>query len=118
MLDIVYIRNNPQEVSEKLARRGFDIDFTEFLEADAKRRAMMHENEELKAERNRKSAEIPMIKKEGGDISQWTESLRQLNASVVAHDDDSHAVDFFPQNHLKHLSACGALRLSVIGEPL
>jgi seryl-tRNA synthetase len=86
MLDIVYIRNNPQEVSEKLARRGFDIDFTEFLEADAKRRAMMHENEELKAERNRKSAEIPMIKKEGGDISQWTESLRQLSDRIKEND--------------------------------
>ena len=68
MLDIVYIRNNPQEVSEKLARRGFDIDFTEFLEADAKRRAMMHGKGGLEGERSGKAAEIPMIKKEGGDI--------------------------------------------------
>ena len=61
MLDIVYIRNNPQEVSEKLARRGFDIDFTEFLEADAKRRAMMHENEELqpRARRTLQNAVYP-----------------------------------------------------------
>ncbi len=86
MLDIVYIRNNPQEVSEKLARRGFEIDFTEFLEADAKRRAMMHENEEFKAERNRKSAEIPIIKKEGGDIAAWTESLRELSEKIKEND--------------------------------
>lgn len=86
MLDIVYIRNNPQEVSEKLARRGFHIDFTEFLEADAKRRAMMHENEEMKAERNKKSAEIPMIKKQGGDITQWTERLRQLSDRIKEND--------------------------------
>lgn len=86
MLDIVYIRNNPQEVSEKLARRGFDINFTEFLEADAARRAMMHKNEELKAERNRKSAEIPLIKKKGGDISIWTEGLRQLSDRIKEND--------------------------------
>ncbi|HNZ63014.1 MAG TPA: serine--tRNA ligase [Bacillota bacterium] len=86
MLDIAYIRNNPQEVAEKLARRGFEIDFAEFLEADARRRALMHENEESKAERNRQSAQIPVIKKEGGDVSAWTARLRELSDRIKEND--------------------------------
>ncbi len=58
MLDLLYIRNKPEEVAQKLARRGFEVDFSDFLEADEKRRRLMHETEELKAERNTKSAKF------------------------------------------------------------
>ncbi len=86
MLDLVYIRNRPEEVAEKLARRGFIVDFEEFLESDASRRALMHETEELKAERNVKSAEIPLIKKQKGDISLLTETLRELGERIRDND--------------------------------
>ncbi len=86
MLDLVYIRNKPEEVAAKLARRGFEVDFTEFLESDAQRRALMHQTEELKAERNKKSAEIPLIKKQKGDVSALTESLRQLGERIRDND--------------------------------
>ena len=46
MLDLVYIRNKPEEVAAKLARRGFEVDFTEFLESDATRRSLMHQTVE------------------------------------------------------------------------
>ncbi len=82
MLDLIYIRNQPEEVAKKLARRGFVVDFTEFLAADAERRALMHQTEELKAERNRKSAEVPLIKKQKGDVSVLTEELRQLSETI------------------------------------
>ncbi len=86
MLDLVYIRNKPQEVAAKLARRGFVIDFTEFLASDADRRSLMHETEELKAERNKKSAEIPLIKKQKGDVAAMTEQLRQLSEKIRDND--------------------------------
>lgn len=86
MLDIVYIRNHPKEAAEKLARRGVEVDFIDFLKADAERRSLMHETEQLKAERNRKSAEIPMIKKEKGDISEVTAKLRELSEQIREHD--------------------------------
>ncbi|NLA71333.1 MAG: serine--tRNA ligase [Clostridiaceae bacterium] len=86
MLDLVYIRNNPKQVAEKLARRGFVVDFSEFLESDAKRRALMHETEELKAERNTKSAQIPLIKKQKGDIASLTELLRELSDQIREND--------------------------------
>ncbi|HHX29972.1 MAG TPA: serine--tRNA ligase, partial [Clostridiaceae bacterium] len=86
MLDLIYIRNKPEEVAAKLARREFIVDFTDFLEEDARRRALMHETEELKAERNRKSAEIPLIKKQKGDVSELTEGLRLLSDKIRDND--------------------------------
>ncbi len=86
MLDLVYIRNKPQEVAAKLARRGFTVDFTDFLASDADRRALMHQTEELKAERNKKSAEIPLIRKQQGDVSALTEQLRQLSEKIRDND--------------------------------
>ena len=44
MLDLVMIRKNPELVAEKLARRGFEIDFADFLAEDEKRRAIIFEN--------------------------------------------------------------------------
>ncbi len=75
MLDIVYIRNNPEEAAAKLAKRGLSVDFSEFLEKDASRRALMHTTENLKAERNKKSAEIPKLKKAGQDTTVLLEEL-------------------------------------------
>ena len=86
MLDLLYIRNKPEEVAQKLARRGFEVDFSDFLEADEKRRRLMHETEELKAERNTKSAEIPLSKKQKGDISALTEALRELGENIREND--------------------------------
>ena len=82
MLDLVYIRNNPEEVSAKLARRGFDVDFTSFLEQDAKWRALLHETEEMRAERNRKSADIPVIRKNKGDVQTALAELKELSDQI------------------------------------
>lgn len=86
MLDIVMIRKEPEEVARKLAKRGFDIDFTEFLEQDAKRRQLMHETESLKAERNQKSGSIPRLKKQGEDVSSLLEELRAIGERIKEND--------------------------------
>ena len=65
MLDINLIRKDPDFVSERLAVRGLQVDFSEFLEKDKQRRELIHATEQLKAERNKTSAEIPKLKKEG-----------------------------------------------------
>ena len=65
MLDLNLIRSNPEYVQNALKKREYDVDFTELLEWDARRRALLVENESLKAERNRMSKEIPALKKQG-----------------------------------------------------
>ena len=58
MLDIQFIRDNPEEVKAGLSRRGVEQPIDEVLDLDAQRRSILTEVETLKAERNRASKEI------------------------------------------------------------
>ena len=71
MLDIKYIRENPNEVIERLAVKGRDAkeEIAKIIELDAQRRAMIAENESLKAEQNKVNKLIPQYKKEGKDVA-------------------------------------------------
>ena len=53
MLDINLIRKDPDYVKAQLAKREYEVDFTELLAWDARRRELIAENEAVKAERNR-----------------------------------------------------------------
>ena len=82
MLDLNLIRSNPEYVKEALKKREYDVDFTELLEWDARRRALLVENESLKAERNRMSKEIPALKKQGKDASELLARLKEMADQV------------------------------------
>ena len=64
MLDIKYIKENPDEVIARLAKKGKDAkeDIARILELDSERRALITETEALKAEQNKTSKMIPMYK--------------------------------------------------------
>ena len=93
MLDINLIRNNPDYVKEALAKREYEVDLTEFLAWDARRREILVENETLKAERNKKSKEIPMLKKQGKDASGLLEELKQMADRVKEMDEEQTALE-------------------------
>ena len=78
MLDINLIRSNPEYVKEALKKREYDVDFTEMLAWDARRKELLMENENLKAERNRMNKEIPMLKKQGKDVSEVLNTLKTM----------------------------------------
>ncbi|NLC88452.1 MAG: serine--tRNA ligase [Clostridiaceae bacterium] len=103
MLDIVYIRNNPEAAAAKLAKRGLSVDFSEFLEKDASRRALMHTTENLKAERNQKSAEIPKLKKAGQDTSMMLDELKALSEAIHANDESIAAMQQEQDEYLQGL---------------
>lgn len=52
MLDIQFIRDNPELVSEKSKQKGYDIDVTQLLGFDAKRRELQQQVELLRQQRN------------------------------------------------------------------
>ncbi len=52
MLDIQFIRDNPEKVREKSLQKGYDIDVESLLKLDASRRSLLTEVEDLRAERN------------------------------------------------------------------
>jgi len=80
MLDIRYIKEKPDEVIARLAKKGKDAkeEIAKILELDAQRRALIGETESLKAEQNKLSKLVPQYKKEGKDVN---EIFAQVKAS-------------------------------------
>jgi len=61
MLDIGFIRNNPQIIKEGIRKKKLDMDVDELLAVDGEMRSIKSEVESLRAERNRLTKEIPKL---------------------------------------------------------
>lgn len=57
MIDIQYIRDNPEVVKQKSEQKGYSIDVEELLRRDESRRSLLAEIEELRSQRNSLTAE-------------------------------------------------------------
>ena len=88
MLDIKVIRENPEKVKAAMKTRNKDMDalVDEILEIDKQRRALSAKNDELKAEQNAASKQIPIIKKAGGDISEIMERMNAIKEDIKKDD--------------------------------
>ncbi|WP_297209706.1 MULTISPECIES: serine--tRNA ligase [Thermodesulfovibrio] len=64
MLDIKRVRENPEKVKEALEKRGYQIDFDEFLFLERERLSLLRDIEQKRAVRNSVSQEIARLKKE------------------------------------------------------
>ncbi len=93
MLDIQKIRQTPDEVAAALAKRGYEVDFADFLGLDAKRKEIISEVESLKAERNSVSREIPQIKKQGGDASELLSKMKTVSDRIKELDEAQKTVE-------------------------
>jgi seryl-tRNA synthetase len=86
MLDIKYIRENPEKVREGIKNKNEKDRFEEVLELDLKRRDLITETEELKAKRNQGSAQVPQIKKSGGDATELLAEMKRLSDRITFND--------------------------------
>jgi len=91
MLDIKIIRENPEKVKAALKTRNADYDsyIDEILEIDEKRRKISTETDALKAEQNKVSKQIPMMKKNGentdavmAEMKEISEKIKESNAVI------------------------------------
>ena len=71
MLDIKYIKEKPDEVIARLAKKGKDAkeDIAAILRLDEQRRALIAKGQALKTEQNAANKLIPQYKKEGKDTA-------------------------------------------------
>jgi len=69
MLDVKLLRENLDEVKARMATRGGQIDWDEFVAVDRERRDALANIERLKEKKNRLSGEIGKVKKSGGDAT-------------------------------------------------
>jgi seryl-tRNA synthetase len=90
MLDIQFIRNHPDKVQKAAADKGIDLSVDELLELDRKRRQLIVEIEELRAERNRKSKLTPTL--QGNEREANIQSVKQLNERLKILESDLEQV--------------------------
>lgn len=86
MLDINRIRTNTQEVVDALAKKGYKADFTEVLAWDDERKATITAVEQLKAKKNKVSAQIPMLKKAGEDVQPIFDEMKRIGEEIAKSD--------------------------------
>ena len=85
MLDPKLIRNNAEEVAEKLRVKGYELDVARLAELENQRKQLQIDTENLQAERNATSKQIGMLKSKGEDASEVMAKVgaigKQLDAS-------------------------------------
>jgi seryl-tRNA synthetase len=82
MLDIKYIRENPALVKEGIQNKNEKDHVDEILTLDEKRRKIISEVEELKANKNQVSAKIPQMKKSGEDTTQIFSEMKTVSDKI------------------------------------
>ena len=83
MLDLNLIRSDAQKVKEALAKKGYEVDFSELLAWDQERKSAKQNVEALKAQRNKVSGEIPKLKKAGQPVEHIFEEMRNLGEEIA-----------------------------------
>lgn len=84
MLDIQYIRDQPEQVQEKAKQKGYDVDIAKLLEADNKRRSLVLQIEEIRKRRNEQAARLKGQKPSEEQLI----AGRQLKDQLAGLDDD------------------------------
>ena len=86
MLDIKLIIENPELIKARLLKKGYDVDFTEIIDKDAQKRSLQFEIEQLKAQRNKVSSQIPALKKQGLPVEDIFAEMRALGDKIAEGD--------------------------------
>ncbi|KHK11776.1 seryl-tRNA ligase [Listeria monocytogenes SHL002] len=96
MLDVKLLRNNFDEVKQKLQNRGEDLgEFEKFGELDKRRRTLIVETEALKSQRNEVSQEIAKLKREkqDADAKKKIEEMRVVGDRIKTLDIELREID-------------------------
>ena len=82
MLDVKLLRENLDEVKARMATRGAQIDWDEFVALDRERRDALANIERLKEKKNRLSGEIGKLKKSGGDATELMREGEEVSEAI------------------------------------
>ena len=82
MISIDVIRNNLDQLTIALSSKGYNENLDEAVELDSFIRKSLSTVNELRAERNKVSDQIALIKKKGGDAQGMIKSMREVGESI------------------------------------
>jgi seryl-tRNA synthetase len=86
MLDIKKIRDNPEFAKKALLTKRCALDMDALLADDETRRRLIRTTDELKAEQNSVSKQIPAMKKQGQDTAEIMERMKALSEEIKSNE--------------------------------
>lgn len=87
MLDMKFVRENPDAVVAAVKKRNGNLDLTEFLALDKERREIVQSVEQLKKQRNDASMEIGKLKKAGQNADAQQAAVRAMGEDIARQDE-------------------------------
>ncbi|MBD9483861.1 serine--tRNA ligase [Pseudomonas sp. PDM14] len=82
MLDSKLVRTQLQDIADRLASRGFQLDVARFEALEAQRKAVQTRTEQLQAERNSRSKSIGQAKQRGEDIAPLLAEVDRMGSDL------------------------------------
>ncbi len=87
MLDLKFIRENPDLVKQAVQNKNEKADIDEILRIDKERREFLRKTEELKAERNKVSQEVGRLKKAGENADEIISKMKSVSEEIKSLDE-------------------------------
>jgi len=100
MLDLKYIRENPDTVKEAVKSKGEKADINKILTLDKQRRKILEESDELKHRRNVVSREISDLKKSGKNADDLITEMKTVSEKIKDFDAELNAIEADIENLL------------------
>ncbi len=85
MLDIQFIRENPELLQQVARLKGIDISIDELLSVDKQKLRLLQQTEQFRQQRNRLSKLIPQLEAQNqtDEVLQTKEKVRRINAELL-----------------------------------
>lgn len=93
MLDIKFIRQNPDTVRQAIKAKREKDRIDEILQLDEQKRAKLKETEDLKALRNKENEKIVQAKKEGKDFQDLVKKMGEISKQSKVLDSEISEID-------------------------
>ncbi|MCP5045880.1 MAG: serine--tRNA ligase [bacterium] len=93
MLDINFVRNNLEQVKQKVEAKGTPFDPESFTRIDVKRRELITGIENIKSKKNKLGKEIGMLKRQKADTGELEEQSKTFSAEIATVEKDLAEVE-------------------------
>ncbi|QTX31214.1 serine--tRNA ligase [Aminithiophilus ramosus] len=93
MLDIRWVRENPDSVRQMLENRGTTFPLDDLILLDERRRRLLTEVEELKTRRNQESKSIGEAQSRGEDVEAHKAAVRDISTRIKGLDQEVASVE-------------------------
>ena len=87
MIDISFLRADPEKVKNDLKIKNYDLDISRFAEIDSSRKTLQVAVEDLQSQKNNLSREFGELKKDNKDTSELSNQLNEIKKQLEKNED-------------------------------